>query len=910
MKRISKLILIALLVGIFSTCEKFDVNPLTKVETGTVTPTATSLTVNAKIIELSGKGNTEHGFCYATHNEPTIDDHKVNKGIPKVGSFSGSINGLNPNTQYYLRAYCKSAEGVVYGKTVASKTLSGKSALTTTSVTSITVNSAVSGGNITSDGGAPITARGVVWSNLQNPTVENHLGKTTDGTGTGSFTSNLAGLSLYTTYYVRAYAINSVDTSYGNQQTFTTSNGMITLTTTSVTSITATSAVSGGNITSDGGAPITARGVVWSISQDPTVDTNQGKTTDSTGTGSFTSNLTNLQPQTVYYVRAYATNSVGTRYGNQQTFITKDGLPILTTTSVSSITATSATSGGNITSNEGFAITARGVVWSTSQEPTVETFLGKTTDGTGTGVFTSNLTGLSPNTTYYVRAYATNSVGTSYGNEQSFTTLDGLPVLTTSMVSGITATTATCGGNITSDGGFAVTARGVCWGKSPNPTITNAHTTDGTGTGVFISNLTGLSPNTTYYVRAYATNSQGTSYGNEQSFTTLDGLPVLTTSMVSGITATTATCGGNITSDGGFAITARGVCWSISPNPTITDAHTTDGTGTGVFISNLTGLNPNTTYYVRAYATNSVGTSYGNEQIFTTQDGLPILTTNTVSSITETTATCGGNIASDGGFAITARGVCWSISSNPTIADAHTTDGTGTGVFISNLTGLSPNTTYYVRAYATNSVGTSYGEQYSFTTLNTGEVYNPTTGKIWMDRNLGASQVATSSTDVASYGDLYQWGRAADGHQIRTSGTISTLSNSDTPGHGNFIINGSSPYDWRSPQNNSLWQGVSGTNNPCPSGYRLPTVAELDAERLSWSSNNSAGAYASPLKLPVAGIRIPSDGSLDYVGSFGYYWSSTVDGIGSRGLDFNSIDASMSTNFYRADGLSVRCIKD
>jgi len=812
MKRISKLILIALLVGIFSTCEKFDVNPLTKVETGTVTPTATSLTVNAKIIELSGKGNTEHGFCYATHNEPTIDDHKVNKGIPKVGSFSGSINGLNPNTQYYLRAYCKSAEGVVYGKTVASKTLSGKSALTTTSVTSITVNSAVSGGNITSDGGAPITARGVVWSNLQNPTVENHLGKTTDGTGTGSFTSNLAGLSLYTTYYVRAYAINSVDTSYGNQQTFTTSNGMITLTTTSVTSITATSAVSGGNITSDGGAPITARGVVWSISQDPTVDTNQGKTTDSTGTGSFTSNLTNLQPQTVYYVRAYATNSVGTRYGNQQTFITKDGLPILTTTSVSSITATSATSGGNITSNEGFAITARGVVWSTSQEPTVETFLGKTTDGTGTGVFTSNLTGLSPNTTYYVRAYATNSVGTSYGNEQSFTTLDGLPVLTTSMVSGITATTATCGGNITSDGGFA--------------------------------------------------------------------------------------------------ITARGVCWSISPNPTITDAHTTDGTGTGVFISNLTGLNPNTTYYVRAYATNSVGTSYGNEQIFTTQDGLPILTTNTVSSITETTATCGGNIASDGGFAITARGVCWSISSNPTIADAHTTDGTGTGVFISNLTGLSPNTTYYVRAYATNSVGTSYGEQYSFTTLNTGEVYNPTTGKIWMDRNLGASQVATSSTDVASYGDLYQWGRAADGHQIRTSGTISTLSNSDTPGHGNFIINGSSPYDWRSPQNNSLWQGVSGTNNPCPSGYRLPTVAELDAERLSWSSNNSAGAYASPLKLPVAGIRIPSDGSLDYVGSFGYYWSSTVDGIGSRGLDFNSIDASMSTNFYRADGLSVRCIKD
>jgi hypothetical protein len=124
-----------------------------------------------------------------------------------------------------------------------------------------------------------------------------------------------------------------------------------------------------------------------------------------------------------------------------------------------------------------------------------------------------------------------------------------------------------------------------------------------------------------------------------------------------------------------------------------------------------------------------------------------------------------------------------------------------------------------------------------------------------MDRNLGASRAATSSTDAEAYGDLYQWGRAADGHQKRTSGTTSTLSNSDTPGHGNFILAPNSPYDWRSPQNNNLWQGVNGTNNPCPAGYRLPTEAELNAERLSWSSNNAAGAFASPLKLPVAGYR-------------------------------------------------------
>jgi len=191
----------------------------------------------------------------------------------------------------------------------------------------------------------------------------------------------------------------------------------------------------------------------------------------------------------------------------------------------------------------------------------------------------------------------------------------------------------------------------------------------------------------------------------------------------------------------------------------------------------------------------------------------------------------------------------------------------------------------------------------------TPSVTNPTTGVIWMDRNLGASQVATSSTDAASYGDLYQWGRGTDGHQIRTSGTTTTLSTADTPVDGNFIINNSSPYDWRSPQNDNLWQGVSGTNNPCPSGYRLPTEAEWETERTSWSSNNAAGAFASPLKLPVAGYRGSSIGSLGNVGSGGTYWSSTVSGTGARYLYFDSSSAYMYSG-SRAFGISVRCIKD
>ena len=185
-----------------------------------------------------------------------------------------------------------------------------------------------------------------------------------------------------------------------------------------------------------------------------------------------------------------------------------------------------------------------------------------------------------------------------------------------------------------------------------------------------------------------------------------------------------------------------------------------------------------------------------------------------------------------------------------------------------------------------------------------------TTGEIWMDRNLGATQVATSIGDVASLGDLYQWGRGTDGHQLRTSGWTSTSSDTDEPGHGDFIVTPGSPYDWRSPENTNLWQGVDGINNPCPDGYRLPNEAELTAERASWGSDNVLGAFASPLKFPAAGMRYSfgETGPVD-VGVYGAYWTSTVDGNDSRELIFTSTYASWQSN-NRSKGFSVRCIKD
>jgi len=296
------------------------------------------------------------------------------------------------------------------------------------------------------------------------------------------------------------------------------------VTTTVASSITSNSATLGGNVTNDGGASVTVRGVVYS-STDATPTIGEGGVTNDTngsGTGIFSESIGSLSPGTTYYFQAYATNSEGTAYGGVESFITL-AAPSVTTQAVTSITQTTATGNGNITSLGAPNPTAHGVCWNTGGTPT--TADNSTDEGAvgATGAFTSNMTSLSPNTTYYVRAYATNTVGTSYGNEVSFTTLPQAATVTTQAVTSILATTATGNGNITSLGAPNPTAHGVCWNTGGTPTTADNSTDEGAAgaTGAFTSNMTSLSPNTTYYVRAYATNTAGTSYGNEVSFTTL-----------------------------------------------------------------------------------------------------------------------------------------------------------------------------------------------------------------------------------------------------------------------------------------------------------------------------------------------------------------------------------------------------
>ena len=675
--------------------------------------TSSSAMSGGNVISDGGAEVTGRGVVWSIDHNPTISlDTKTSDGTG-VGKFTSAIIGLAPGTTYYVRAYVTNTLGTSYGEEVSFTTQIVKPTVSTIEADEITQTSAKVGGNVTATGGAEVTERGIVWSTSQNPTTENN--KVQIGEGLGEFHTTLADLSISTTYYVRAYAINSVGTSYGEEISFTTGSAKPTVTTVSPSEVSSSSAVSGGNVTSDGGSAVTARGVVWSKDHNPTISLST-KTTNGTGIGSYVSSISGLEPGVKYYVRAYATNANGTSYGDEVSLTTTAVKPTVKTSDATDVTTSSAKVGGNVTATGGAEVTERGIVWSTSKNPTTSD--SKKQVGSGTGSFTIELTDLKIATTYCVRAYAINSVGTSYGEEISFTTGSAKPTVTTVSPSEVTSSSAVSGGNVTSDGGSAVTARGVVWSKDHNPTISlSTKTTNGTGTGSYVSSITGLEPGVTYYVRAYATNANGTSYGDEVSFTTTAVKPTVTTSDATDVTISSAKVGGNVTATGGAEVTERGIVWSTSKNPTTNDSKKQVGSGTGSFTIGLTDLKIATTYYVRAYAINSVGTSYGEEISFTTGSAKPTVATVSPSEVTSSSAVAGGNVTSDGGSAVTARGVVWSKEHNPTVSlSTKTIDGTGTGSYVSSITVLEPGVTYYVRAYATNTNGTSYGEELSFTT--------------------------------------------------------------------------------------------------------------------------------------------------------------------------------------------------
>jgi len=509
-----------------------------------------------------------------------------------------------------------------------------------------------------------------------------------------------------------------------------------------------------------------------------------------------------------------------------------------------------------------------------------------------------------------------------------------VPTLTIADATSITSTTASCVGTISSDGGSAVTARGVCWNTTQNPTIADSKTTNGTGKGSFTGEISGLTPGETYYVRAYATNGIGTAYSNQIDFSTTAIAPSLTTTVITAIAATTASGGGNITNDGGAAIAARGVCWSTSHEPTTADPKTTDNSGTGSFTSSLSELTTGTTYFVRAYATNSIGTSYGNEVTFKTT-AAPTLTTSDATLITSNGATCGGDITDDGGADVTVSGVCWSIATSPTIDDSKTTDGSASGVFTSTITDLTASTTYYVRAYATNSVGTSYGNEIELTTTaetvtdKDGNVYQTVTigTQLWMAENLRTTQYA-DGTPITLVNTVSDW------NALTVTSEAYCYYNDDPTTYASTY---GALYTWSA----AMRSAASSNTNPsnvqgvCPDSWHLPSDAEWhamvlimdpsavlsltesssaggkmkEAGTLHWVANTDGSNLSGFTALP--GGRRMETGAFTQLTYNAMWWTSTEDGIYAkdRTLYYNSgrIDRAPA---YRNVGYSVRCVKN
>ena len=984
MKKIYTILVCLCMLAGFVACEKDKEFVLTTLSvTGEVlAPTYEAATIQCK---LSADATISEAYVHYSLTS-SFEDYEEVKMTLVNENYSALLLNLADNTTYYIRYEVSNKYSQVMSKSVNSfKT----ERLTTPTVllgslSEIQETQAKVVMSVVYDGGSSVTEMGVCWSTSSNPTKQNSHTRY-DGFAIDAVLE-ITDLQPNTTYYVRAYAVNKVGVAYSEERSFTTllDVQLPTLSTSTITQITETSAVAGGNVTGDGNASVTERGVVYSTNQNPT--TADTKVAAGSGMGSFTCNLTDLQPNTTYYVRAYATNEKGTAYGEEVSFTTNKNivLPSITTNVITQITETSAVAGGNVTSDGNASVTERGVVYSTNPNPVITNLYNTIKPcGSGTGSFTCDLTNLQPNTTYYVRAYATNSMGTAYGEEVSFTTEEEETVVSDPTGAengygyvdlGLSVKWATCNVGASSPEEYGDY---FAWGETEPKSIYDWST----------------------YKYCNGSNLTLTKYNTNSSYGIVDNKTQLELSD----DAAYMNWGGawRMPTDAEMTELREQCTWKwTSQNGMNGYRVTSNSNGNSIFLPAAGYRYESSLRYAGSdgdYWSSSLDTDYSNvwfvlfssDYVYRRRTDRcwgksvrpvlreskeevtdPTVTTAAITQITETTAVAGGNVTSDGNASVTERGIVYSTNPNPVITNLYNTIkpcGSGTGSFTCELTNLQPNTTYYVRAYATNSMGTAYGEEVSFISKKE-NIDNPPSNLTAMPFSVSASKqvyfskgnlqyhpandewrFAENQTDYIGdansncsltyngWLDLFGWSTSATNFGVSTSASVADYSGTFVDWGTNKIGN-DAPNTWRT-LTAAEWNyltdtranaadlcgvaqvnGVNGLiflpdNWVCPAGmtfksgfYSVSGVPFYAAYQTftaeQWSKLESAGAVF----LPAAGRRYSSNVVSEQ--DYGDYWSATENLSENVYCFFFHSDVAGMGYDSRYGGQSVRLVKD
>lgn len=731
--------------------------------------TANAATLNGTLYFLGSASTVNVSFIYGTTQGGPYPNSTPPQAMTATGAFQANLSVLNSNTTYYYRAGGNGGQyGSSWGDEYRFTTSTLPPSVTTNDASGVTGSAATLNGNLDNLGTATTVNVSFQWGTTSGGPYPNPTSPQAK-TSTGAFQANLSGLQGNTTYYFRAEADGgSYGISYGAERTFTTAKIPPTVATDNATAVAATSATLRGNLTALGTASTVNVYFDWGTTQGGPYP-NSTPTQAKNSTGAFQANISSLTALTTYYFRAGADGGVhGTAQGAECSFTTGSTPPSVSTGAATSITASSATLNGTL-SSLGTAVSDNvSFQWGTS--PGVYSHQTDLQVMNAPGDFNANLIGLLDNTTYYYRAAAYGGRhGTSYGTEHAFTTSTLPPSATTNAATWPTTNTAFLNGTLTALGTAPTVNVSFVYGTNaggPYPNITPPQAKN--STGAFQAGITGLTPFTTYYFKAKADGGiYGTSYGAEMSFTTNHLPPVVGTGGATDIMTNAAILNGNLYLPGTAPTinvsfeygTTHGGPYSDSTSPqTMTQPE--------AFQAQLSGLTPATTYYYRAKGDGGVhGIGYGAEHAFTTSAIPPSVTTNNAGNITANSAVLNGTLISLG--TATTVNVSFEYGTNqggpyPNVTPPQAQ--AAAGAFQASLTNLTPVTAYYFRAMADGGIyGTSYGEERSFITPSTppSVTTNDATSITQSSAILNGTLVSLGSATMANLS--FRWGTTQGG---------------------------------------------------------------------------------------------------------------------------------------------------